>query len=253
MKNINYILAQLSEKKRVRLATADNAEDADKLAKIVNGKVGGKKHDGKIVVVKVIPDRSGYNIELELSNVLPCGGEEGSYCPTCRMVHTPAISGGGKDETRQRRDAYADAMMAFHARAKLRRDAYTIKGDDLKSGHKGAIIGSLNEAFGGDENRHLALAWLFDYNNDPPIVKKSSKTLTNGQWLALKEWLNADPDNNFEPSDEFLRAAKQISIIAQSVSRIDPDKFYEDRKKVFKDKNTQESLGLGGEIVDEGR
>ena len=56
--------------------------------------------------------------------------------------------------------------------------------DDLAQGKKGAMIGLFNRTLGGDDNRKLLLAWLFDVRG-----KMSSKTLDDSQWHALWEWV----------------------------------------------------------------
>lgn len=47
-------------------------------------------------------------------------------------------------------------------------------------GMKGAIIGLLNKAARGDENRHKILGYLFG--------KETTKELTGAEWIALARW-----------------------------------------------------------------
>lgn len=53
----------------------------------------------------------------------------------------------------------------------------------LPQGKKGALIGLFNKTLGGDDNRKLLLAWLFDVRG-----KMSSKKLDDDQWHAIWEW-----------------------------------------------------------------
>lgn len=62
---------------------------------------------------------------------------------------------------------------------------------------KGPLIGWLNGAFNGDENRRLALAWLFDH----PEPDLSTKQLTPQQWYGIAQWVGSYLD---EDIDEWL-------------------------------------------------
>jgi hypothetical protein len=57
---------------------------------------------------------------------------------------------------------------------------------EVTRGERGAIIGTLNRYLGDNENRKLVLAWLFS----PDQKYISTKTLDNGQWYALKLWID---------------------------------------------------------------
>jgi hypothetical protein len=89
------------------------------------------------------------------------------------------------------------------------RDAYTVKRailrdvdlyrDDLEfsQGHKGAMIGNLNEYLGGDAIRHIVLSWIFC--NDPEfMIPISSKELRDKQWYGLYRWIDSYQDENGE-------------------------------------------------------
>jgi len=52
----------------------------------------------------------------------------------------------------------------------------------VDNGLKGALIGHLNDACGGDDERHRLLQILFG--------KSSSKELTDGEWAALHAWIS---------------------------------------------------------------
>jgi hypothetical protein len=61
-------------------------------------------------------------------------------------------------------------------------------GETFSTGHKGAIIGSLNDAFGSDWNRRIALSWLF---KTVPDENFSTKYMTDGEWYALNRWIGS--------------------------------------------------------------
>ena len=81
-----------------------------------------------------------------------------------------------------------DTINPFIVRASLRGNSRLLKGT-LPSGVKGAITNALDTHCGGGAQRKVVLAWLFDYD-EPPLVEKSSKTLEEGQWLALNSWID---------------------------------------------------------------
>lgn len=57
----------------------------------------------------------------------------------------------------------------------------------------GAIIGSLNTACGGKQERDKLLFHLFDVT--------TSKELADGQWVALSEWVGVFKNDNSPPRD----------------------------------------------------
>lgn len=65
-------------------------------------------------------------------------------------------------------------------------------GVGVADGAKGALIGYMNEYFGGDDQRHIVLAWLFGSEDK---LKMSTKELTDGQWYALSWWVDSRQDD----------------------------------------------------------
>lgn len=64
---------------------------------------------------------------------------------------------------------------------------------ELTRGEKGALIGALNKALGGDQNRRLTLAWLFGHEGE-----LSSKELDADMWWALWNWVDFWKDDGDE-------------------------------------------------------
>jgi hypothetical protein len=139
----------------------------------------------------------------------------------------------------------------FNVRARVRRDGYTLKEDKehpATKGKKGAIVNALNKAFGDNDHRKIALGWLFFYDDVPPLEPKSSKSLEPGHWLAIERWIDADPDNNWEPCEDFVvesELVKQASISAfgskvEEYDIVDPDDYM-----------TKQAIGLGGTYAEE--
>lgn len=101
---------------------------------------------------------------------------------------------------------------------------YGDKVQEYSRGHKGAIIGTLNKAFGGDENRRLALSWLF---RSFPNPKFSSANLQKGEWFALDRWIGSwHDDSGWNVSQDFYREAYRVignalRIYASYVYRVD--------------------------------
>lgn len=79
---------------------------------------------------------------------------------------------------------------------------------ELSRGHRGAITGTLNRALGGDENRRLALSWLF---RSFPNPKFSSANLQKGEWFALDRWIGSwHDDSGWNVSQDFYREAYRV-------------------------------------------
>jgi hypothetical protein len=69
---------------------------------------------------------------------------------------------------------------------------------EITTGERGAIIGRLNRYLGGDDNRKLALAWLFSHDDR----SLSTKELDNDQWHALIQWIGFWHDDDGWHVDE---------------------------------------------------
>lgn len=98
---------------------------------------------------------------------------------------------------------------------------------DVSAGQKGAILGNLNRALGGNSNRKVVLSWLF---RGSPTAEMSSKNLSAAQWLALKFWIGSWCDENgiWRTRPEFIVEALIVlkhvlkSIVAAKGNRIEP-------------------------------
>ena len=133
----------------------------------------------------------------------------------------------------------------FQIRAKIRRDSVTLKGAQPTAGGKGAVTNLLNNLCGGNDQRKILLSWLFVYNDVPPLVPISSKQLSGGQWYALTIWIGANPDDNWEPSEDFrveCEIARKAAMSAFSARLEDYDIVDPD------DLVTKAAIGLGGNI-----
>ena len=100
----------------------------------------------------------------------------------------------------------------------LFRDALLHSGEGLKKGHKGALTGYLNKYMGGDENRRLALSWLFFSDDGKKLKPKSSADLSEAQWYALNRWVNASYDEEtgkWEPDPIFT--VESALVITHSI------------------------------------
>lgn len=70
----------------------------------------------------------------------------------------------------------------------IRNSKLSINKEPLSKGHKGAIIGNLNEHLRGDNNRHLVLGWIFKSGDTEGI---STKELSNSDWHALNYFIDS--------------------------------------------------------------
>lgn len=139
-------------------------------------------------------------------------------------------------------------MRIFQKRARLRRDGYTLAGDEFAAGKKGALIGVLNRACGGNDERKIVLGWIFAYDDKPPLEPKSSHSLSVSQWLALNLWIDADADNNWEPSEDFIveiELIRKAAIAAFGADVKDWDIVDMD------DQLTRAAIALGGKLAKE--
>lgn len=89
------------------------------------------------------------------------------------------------------------ARTAEQIKSAILRDASLPPDRDLDRGKKGAIIGAINKAVGGNDNRHSLLEWLFGVS--------STKKLTESQWVALWKWVDfwIDDVNQWHTRSEF--------------------------------------------------
>lgn len=81
---------------------------------------------------------------------------------------------------------------------------------DITKGALGAVVGALNKAVGGDENRYIVLGWLF---GSPPFYSMSSKELGDEQWYALYKWVGYwknEDDNEWRTADDFESEALAV-------------------------------------------
>lgn len=134
-------------------------------------------------------------------------------------------------------------MDIFEIRARLRRNSYIMAGI-LSPGMKGAIIGAMTRVCKTDQNRRLALGWLFDYD-EPPLKEKSTHKLTDGQWCALNEWV--DFKDRFEPSEQFETELTLVTMAA--ISAVDVSE--NDYQSVKGDDMTQQAVALGGVVKEQ--
>ncbi len=128
-------------------------------------------------------------------------------------------------------------------KSQLHTDAYNAsKATELSRGAKGAIIGHLNDAFGGDQARKLALAWLFDalgrvVPSDPDtyITGLSTKSLSNGDWWALYLWIGfyKDDSGEWKTRPEFpLEASLVLAEAMRAYMKLPVDRKKEDQSFV---------------------
>lgn len=131
---------------------------------------------------------------------------------------------------------------ALKVRASLRKKGLLLKGS-VSKGEQGALINQMDRAFGSPDERKICLSWLF-FCNQPPLVPVSSKKLSDSQWLALKEWINADPENSWQAADEFLVDAVAVHRIVMGIFGTNLDGY----DIVDPDGLVAQALQLGGEI-----
>ena len=126
--------------------------------------------------------------------------------------------------------------------------------DPLSKGHKGALIGHLNKAMGGDLRRQLALSFLFSWEEgDSPLEPMSTHNLSEGQWHAIRMWVDAwnEPEKDeWLPAERFVQEAKILADYAEhyyySENVVELDPMFDDYPETVKD-----AMKLGGEIVEE--
>lgn len=85
---------------------------------------------------------------------------------------------------------------AAQVKESIEKDAELFERDQLaplSKGQKGAIVGTLQKAWGGDRNRKVCLSWLF---NPVPLKPKSTRDLTEGQWYGLSRWIDSYHDQD---------------------------------------------------------
>jgi hypothetical protein len=89
---------------------------------------------------------------------------------------------------------------------------------ELTKKQKGAIVGTINKAVGGDQNRYALLAWLFD--SDEPL---STKELTESQWDALWTWVDfyCDELGQWHPTAEFETEAMLCLGETTSIKKVE--------------------------------
>jgi len=117
---------------------------------------------------------------------------------------------------------------------------------ELTKGIMGAIVGGMNEACATDKNRRIALGWLFDYNDSPPLREKSSHDLNEGQWQSLYHWI--DFQDSFQPSETFKTEMR--FVLATALSVYDAKKEYYDSIS-DEDAVTKSAIAsLGGQLKD---
>lgn len=129
---------------------------------------------------------------------------------------------------------------------------------DMNHREKGAITGHLNNAFGGDDSRKLALSWLFGRlgmvtpsDPDTYITGLSSKSLSKGDWWALSIWIGAQKDDGGEWKTrlEFpLEASLVLGEALKAYMSLPVDRLKEDRSFVT-DMTAQTVSQLGGIIT----
>lgn len=79
--------------------------------------------------------------------------------------------------------------------------------DDINSGKRGSLVGTLNKVLDGDENRYRVLAWIFS----PEEGLLSTKKLLDGEWLALWNWASFyQDDDGWHTSPEFRTEIKMM-------------------------------------------
>lgn len=94
---------------------------------------------------------------------------------------------------------------ALLLRARLLALAHTGVADGLSKGTRGALVGELNRAVGGDTNRRIVLAWLFRAG----VGELSTLAMTVSEWYALWRWedMHADEIGHFHPQPSFYPEA----------------------------------------------
>lgn len=82
----------------------------------------------------------------------------------------------------------------------------------LNKGQQGAVTGALNKNLGGDEYRKMVLGWLFASDSALKLAPVSSKTLTDGQWYALWDWIGfyTDETGKWQVSGKFQAEATTV-------------------------------------------
>jgi len=110
------------------------------------------------------------------------------------------------------------ARTAIQTKQDIQRDASKHPTRELTRKQKGAIVGTLNKAVGGDQNRYALLAWLFD--SDKPL---STKELTESQWDALWSWVDfyADELGQWRPTAEFETEAMVCLGETTSIKKVE--------------------------------
>lgn len=110
---------------------------------------------------------------------------------------------------------------------------------------RGAIIGTLNKVFGGDEKRRLVIGWLYNEK----VRAMSSKELTEAQWFALYHWIDArynEDTGKYEPSEDFLEeAATVLQEVVKDYNAAHPDDVLVDN--LFDEAGV--AVALGGVIT----
>ena len=90
---------------------------------------------------------------------------------------------------------------------------------------RGAIIGHLNESFGSDENRKIALSWLL---RGDPDENFSTNTLNPGEWYAVYDWLKPwHAEDGWQVRDDFKSEALLVlryalRVYASRKLKVDP-------------------------------
>jgi len=114
----------------------------------------------------------------------------------------------------------------------------------LERGQKGAIIGQFNRTLGGDDNRHLLCAWLFDVRG-----KMSSKKLDDSQWYALWEWVGfyQDEMNEWQTDPRFsVEAMLCLTEAIKAYKLLPPD---ERDEELFTDEFVAQLVAFTGGVV----
>ena len=80
------------------------------------------------------------------------------------------------------------------------------------NGMKGAVIGLLNKACGGNGERKLLLKYIFG--------KESSKELTGAEWIGLMQWVELkNVGDDWLPQKDFYTEAEEIVNEACGIRR----------------------------------
>lgn len=143
----------------------------------------------------------------------------------------------------------------YEVRRDLLRDASTYaEQEPLAKAHKGAIIGHLNREMNGDLRRTLALAFLFCQDEASNTIEPlSSRELNEGEWHALRVWIDAYQE---PASGEWLAASRfppEAKIVADHAERIyysshvvELDPMFDELPEVVR-----QAMKLGGELTDQ--